>query len=78
MSIHALPSKLRLPSSRDISTSESHHLVRERNFLGTNVDAVLSVLHSEHATGQIIVDISQGSVGSVRFREQHKVSPFEK
>jgi hypothetical protein len=61
---------LRLPSP------ESHHLVRERNFnTCMDLETILALLHLEGATGQLSVNMTQGSVGSITFREQHRVFP---
>jgi hypothetical protein len=55
---------------------ESHQLVRERTFTGAyDLGNLITLLHSERATGQIIVNMTQGGVGSITFREQHKVFP---
>jgi hypothetical protein len=59
--------------------AESHQLVRERNFnTCMDTETILALLHLEHATGTLIVNMTQGSVGSVTFREQHRIYPDEK
>lgn len=72
-----MPRAITAPPSRDAPT-ESHHLVRERHFPSADLTAILSTIRAERATGQLIIDISQGSIGSVRLREQHKVFPGDK
>ena len=78
-----MPSALqRLPSPppRDTSVSaptrhvsESQHMVRERRFAP---DADLAKIDAEiartHATGTLLIDYSNGGIGSIRFREEKK------
>jgi len=59
-------------------TIESHHLVRQREFSSREVDQALRLLHSEHATGKMIVNISSGAVGSIQFEERAKIAPVTK
>jgi len=60
------------------SVLESQHVVRERTFATRDYCAVIDLMHAEHATGQIIIDVSQGTVGTVRVREQLRISPNSK
>jgi hypothetical protein len=54
--------------------SESHKLVRERSFPNSqSIQDILSHLKSTRSTGQLIIDIGQGGVGTIRFKEEHKV-----
>jgi len=71
------PSTLaRLPSPppREMRhVSESQHMVRERRFAP---DADLAKIDAEisrtHATGTLLIDYSNGGIGSIRFREEKK------
>lgn len=66
----------RLPSppiSQATPAQESHRMVRERLFGTTDVAEVLSSLVDSRSTGTLLVDLSQGTVGSIRFREEQKV-----
>jgi len=76
-------SKLSSPPARDPTNpesatathvSESHHLVRERAFpSSSDLNYVLRLLRSSHSTGTLMIDVNQGGVGSIRFREETKV-----
>jgi len=74
--LHPFP----LPPTREGSppsaTAEFHLLVRERAFApAPNILELLGLLHADRSTGTLTINITQGSVGSVTFREQHKVFP---
>ena len=73
----ASSSRLPSPPVQDapLPASESHHLVRERVFRSSREDvysALRSLLESR-STGTLMVDIANGGIGSVRFREEKKV-----
>lgn len=57
---------------------ESHSIVRERQFTARNVEHALSVLNMEHATGKLIVNLTQGSIGSIQFEERAKLPASSK
>ena len=63
---------------------ESHHLVRERtftvdrNFDDRGVERALHVLNSEHFTGKLIINMTNGSVGSIQCEERAKLAPSAK
>ena len=59
--------------------AESHRLVRERTFpIHNNLLDILEALKSSHSTGQLLIDMNQGGIGSIRFREEQKVKFDEK
>lgn len=68
-------------STVQIILIDSHHLVRERTFavsreLGTKaVEKALLVLKSEHATGKLVANLTNGSIGSLQFEERAKLIP---
>lgn len=66
----------RLPSPPVLSAParEQHHLVRERLFGTTDVSLIVAALHDSRSTGTLLIDLSQGSVNSIRFSERHKVT----
>lgn len=68
-----MPTRLPSPPTLTTPAREQHHLVRERIFGTTDVAEVVAALHESHVTGTLFVDISQGTVGSIRFREEQKV-----
>jgi hypothetical protein len=59
-------------------TAESTHIIRDRQFsLDAGDEAILVAiahLRREHVTGTLMVDLVCGGIGSLRFREQQKVS----
>lgn len=78
-------SKFPHPPFAETSVSESHHLVRERKFpLSQDISSALQSLsralglRESSATGTLLVDINQGGIGSIRFREEKKVDLSEK
>lgn len=66
--------KLPSPPGATLATQESHRLVRERMFGGASLTHVLESIRDSHSTGTLLIDISQGAIGSIRFREEHKVT----
>jgi len=55
---------------------EVHELVRTRKFpRSTDLNFILKLLRMAHSTGTLMVDLNCGGVGSIRFREEHKLSP---
>ena len=66
--------KLPKPPSGTNHISESHRLVRERSFQPKgSIENIIEVLRESHATGQLVIDMNQGGIGSIRFREEQKV-----
>lgn len=60
-----------------IPAAESSTVIRERFYDDTadsDLLALLREIRSSRATGQLILDINLGGVGSIRFREQHQVT----
>jgi hypothetical protein len=64
------------PPDSPADPRETHRLIRERNF--PSVEKALAVLHEERSVGTLMIDISGGSVGTVRFREEQKIKFSEK
>lgn len=60
-------------SSSPLHVAESQHIVRTRQFpTDTELAIILSDLRRSHATGTLMIDLGQGSVNGVRFREEQK------
>lgn len=71
----ATVSKLPSPPARDSHVSESHHIVRERQFSpATPLDEIRRTLHDSRATGTLSIDFSDGGIGTIRFSERKKIS----
>jgi hypothetical protein len=67
--------KLPKPPSNNHHISESHRLVRERSFTPkSSIETIIEILKESHATGQLMIDMNQGGIGSIRFREEQKVN----
>lgn len=62
------------PRDRDpLHVSESQRIVRTRQFpTDTDLLLILSDLRRNQSTGTLMIDLSQGGIGSVRFREEQK------
>lgn len=61
-------------------TAESTRIVRDRQFSpeGGDCDAIVRALchlQRERVTGTLMIDLSQGSLNSIRFSEQHRIEP---
>ncbi len=54
---------------------EHNHVVRERVFLPAEFERVMLMLHESRATGTVMLDINQGGLCLIRFREEKKVTP---
>jgi hypothetical protein len=52
---------------------ENNHIVRERIFQPHQFEHVMQELHESRLTGTLMLDVSQGALCSIRFREEHKV-----
>jgi hypothetical protein len=57
-----------------VPEQERYYVVRERIFLPTELERALLVIHEERLTGTLLLDVSQGALNSVRFREEKKVA----
>lgn len=55
------------------SVHEAHTLVRERRFPASELSSVLSSLRDSRSTGTLLIDMNQGGVGTIRFREEHPI-----
>jgi hypothetical protein len=72
--IHKLPR----PPIHEPEASESNRVIRERSFTQRGeITSILDHLRETKATGQLIVDLSQGGIGTVRFREEKKLPSRE-
>lgn len=54
--------------------AESHRIVRERVFPPSQLSSLLQVIRDAHLTGTVMLDVSQGTIASVRFREEHPLN----
>ena len=73
-SLPALP-KLPAPPSREstLHIAESQSVVRERRFPpDIDISHVLAEIRRQKSVGTLMLDISDGVVGGVRFREEKK------
>lgn len=52
---------------------ETHSLVRERIFHVRSADHALSILQSEHATGKLVLNLTNGTIGSIQFEERARL-----
>ena len=69
------PTKLPSPPTRESHVSESHHLIRERNFsASSSLDEIKTILRNSHSTGTLSIDFADGGVGSIQFSERKKVT----
>lgn len=59
----------------DAFVSRTLRMLRDYHFPPREVDTVIAILREAHATGQLVVDFSQGSACSVRFRQEEKITP---
>jgi hypothetical protein len=61
-------------ASTAIHVSQSTSVSRETQYNpDTDIDYLLGLLRNQRATGQLVVDISQGSKCNVRFVEKQKI-----
>ena len=61
-----------------ITHADAHHVTRERHFPADQFERVLLMVHEERLTGQLIIDINQGGVASIRLHERKKLPLGEK
>ena len=76
-----MSTRLPAPPPRDVHhVSESHKLEHVRNFAADiDVNQLLDALAKQRVTGTLMIDIAQGGRGSVRLREERRVTfPDEK
>jgi hypothetical protein len=70
------PSDLSEIADDALHVSESTSVSRERQYpSGTDIDYLLGLLRNQRSTGQLVIDLSQGSVCNIRFLEKQRVSP---
>ena len=68
-----------LSSPVSILLRESHAVLRERVFtidrqsVLSDLDSILALLRAERATGKLIINLSQGSVGTIQFEESRRI-----
>lgn len=71
----SVASKLPHPPQRPAThLSESHHLVRERQFPNENIAEIIRSLRESSATGTLSIDFANGGVGTIRFSERKKIT----
>lgn len=57
------------------SVHDSHILVRERRFPSSqDITALMHFLRNSRSTGMLMINLSQGSVCTVRYREEINVT----
>lgn len=52
---------------------ENNHIIRERIFQPHQLEHVMQELHESRATGTLMLDITQGGLCCIRFREEKKI-----
>lgn len=52
---------------------ETHSLIRERTFPARDTTHALHILQGERATGKMIVNLTNGSIGSIQFEERARL-----
>lgn len=62
-------------SAQLVTFIETHSLVRERQFSARSVEHTIEILHMERATGKMVVNFTNGTVGSIQFEERAKLVP---
>jgi len=64
------------PSLPPCASRDSHSLTRERQF-ASNIPLMelFVMLRNERATGTILIDVHDGGVGGIRFREERRIEP---
>ncbi len=55
------------------SSEDSYKLVHEQIYHGASLMAVIQHLRSARSTGTLFIDLSQGGIGKIRFREQQDI-----
>lgn len=53
---------------------ETTHIIRERTYAPAQLDNVIALLRQQHLTGTLCIDVSEGTLCGVRFREEQKVT----
>ncbi len=61
------------PAPAAACSRETHILVRERNFPSSELMQVIQYLRSEKATGTLTLNLSQGGINRIRFREEQDI-----
>jgi hypothetical protein len=68
--------QLEPPGGADPVSAQQTSVVRLRNFMVDGDNSVLralSHLAREGATGTLLIDISRGGIGTIRFRDEQKL-----
>lgn len=53
----------------------SRRMLCDYQFPPREIDTVIAILRDAKATGQLVVDFSQGTACNVRFRQEEKITP---
>lgn len=53
----------------------STRMLCDYQFPPREIDTVIAILRDAKATGQLVVDFSQGTACNVRFRQEEKITP---
>lgn len=67
------------PSALGLILRESATITRERIFTRdrasymADMESILALLRSERATGKVVINLSQGAIGTIHFEEQRKL-----
>jgi len=66
-----------MTTKHSVLTSDTCRIIRERDFpaLVSVVPDLLAALRNEHATGTLVLELNQGGVRAIRFREESRLSP---
>lgn len=62
-----------------IQRTEHHHLIRERTFTVSRpsvetIAGIIDNLCGEHMTGQVLINMSQGTIANVQVKESTRIS----
>lgn len=58
--------------SATLATREGMRTIREREFPAAQLSNILLLVHEERFTGQVILDINQGGLCTIRLHEEKK------
>lgn len=58
-----------------LASKEGLRTIREREFSPSQLQNVLLLVHEERLTGQVILDINQGGLCTIRLHEEKKSRP---
>lgn len=63
-------------SSTSLHVSEATVVSRERQYnAGDDIGYLLGLFRNQRLTGQLVINLSQGSVCDIRFKETQKITP---